>query len=134
MLLHHLKYNGVLSERVILLTVLTEQVPHVPLSRRLEIEKLDAGFSRVVIRYGFMDSPDVPVALRLATRVGLDIEPDTATYDVGHQTLVPTKEVEAMALWRENMFAFANRNAQQPIFHFGVPPERVVKLGVQVRM
>lgn len=134
MLDHHLRHNQVLHDQVILLTVTTEDVPRVPASRRLEVEPLDLGFYRLTVRYGFMQSPNVPVALRLCEHFGLDVDLDHVTYYVGREHLIPSDEMPGMSLWREKLFAFMSRNASLATLFYNIPPERVVELGLQVRL
>lgn len=133
-LLHHLKHNKALKERVILMTVDTEQVPHVPRDKRVELEPLDHGFYRLIVRFGFMENPDVPRALRLCRKHGLRLDPQQITYYVGHQTVIPSEKVPGMAIWRESLFAFLARNATQPVTFFNLPPGQVVELGMQVEI
>jgi len=135
-LLHHLEHNQVLQEQVLLLTVITEEIPRVPTSRRLSIEKLRAGFYRVYVHYGFMQSPNIPVALRLCADFGLivDLEAENTVYYVGRAHLIPTDKVPGMMLWREKLFAFMSRNALHATAFYQIPPERVVELGVQVEI
>jgi KUP system potassium uptake protein len=134
MLLHHLEHNQVLHENVLLLTVKTEDVPRIPAADRLEIDDLGEGVHRVVARYGFMQNPNVPVAVRLCERFGLDIDTDKATYYIGRATIIPTDEVPGMMLWREKLFAFMSRNAIQPTSYYRVPPDRVIEFGLRVEI
>ena len=133
-LLHHLKHNKALTERVVLLTVETEEVPHVARARRIELETLDHGFYRLVLRFGFMENPDVPQALRQCRQHGLKLEPRQITYYVGHQTVIPSETTRGMAGWRESLFAFLARNATRPVAFFNIPPGQVVELGMQVEI
>ena len=135
MLQHHLEYNRALQEQVILLTVQVEGVPRVPASRRLEWHAFGAGVHGVLVRYGFNQAVNVPVALRLAQevyRVNLDLE--AVTYYVGRETMIPSAEKPGMALWREHLFAFLARNALSAAAYYGIPPEHVVELGIQVEL
>ncbi len=134
MLLHHLEHNQVLHEHVLLLTVRTEDVPRIPAADRLEIDDLGQGVYRVFARYGFMQNPNVPVAVRLCERFGLDFDTDKATYYIGRATVIPTDEVPGMMLWREKLFAFMSRNAIQPTSYYRVPPDRVIEFGLRVEI
>ena len=134
MLQHHLEHNQVLHEQIVLLTVLTEDVPFVHPSSRLEVEKLDLGFYRVLAHYGFMQIPNVPQALRKAKDFGLVIDPETVTYYIGRETLVPTKNTPTMMTWREKLFAFMSRNAIRATDFYQIPPDRTVELGLRLRM
>ncbi len=132
-LLHNLQHNKVLHASNVLLTVITEEVPMVPPDRRVAVETLGAGFFRVTLRYGFMETPDVPAALTLARAQGLPIDKDDITYFLGRETLLSTK-APGMARWRERLFAVMSRNAMRATAFFNIPPERVVELGMQVEL
>jgi KUP system potassium uptake protein len=129
-LLHNLQHNKVLHERVLLLTVVTSEIPHVEAQHRVEIEPLDGGFFRVRIRYGFMEEPDIPAALRVS---GLHIVPDETTYFLGTETLLATGR-PGMPLWRERLFVLMSRNALRATSFFKIPPDRVVEIGMQVEL
>jgi KUP system potassium uptake protein len=132
-LAHNLKYNKVLHEHVVTLMIATEPRPHVADEERITIRDLGQGVSDVVVRYGFMEDPDVPEALGLARTQGLDIDPDDITYFLGKETLIVTN-TPGMALWRERLFVVMARNAVRATAFFKLPPERVVELGVQVEI
>ncbi|MDE2196157.1 MAG: potassium transporter Kup [Gammaproteobacteria bacterium] len=134
MLQHHLEHNQVLHEQVVLLTVLTDDVPFVHPTHRLEVEKLNQGFYRVLAHYGFMQIPNVPQALRRAKDYGLVIDPESTTYYIGRETLVPTKQVPAMMAWREKLFVFMSRNAIRATDFYQIPPDRTVELGLRLRL
>ena len=134
MLLHHLAHNQVLHEQVVLLTVVTEEIPRVPAAERLEVLPLTTGFFKVIARYGFMQSPHVPVVLRECEAYGLQIDPETTTFYLGRETLIPTPKVPGMALWREKLFAFLSRNSLDATAFYNLPAERVVELGIQVEI
>lgn len=133
MLQHHLEHNQVLHEQVVLLTVLTEDVPFVHPQRRLDVEKLEQGFWRVLAHYGFMQIPNVPQALRRAKEHGLAIDTETTTYYIGRETLVPTKDMPTMTAWREKLFSFMSRNAIRATDFYQIPPDRTVELGLRLR-
>jgi KUP system potassium uptake protein len=132
-LMHNLRYNKVLHERVVTLTVATELVPYVEDDQRTTIRCLGHGVSDVVVRYGFMEDPDVPQALRMARAQGLDIDEVDVTYFLGRETLIVTK-APGMAMWRERLFVLMVRNAGRATAFFRLPPERVVELGVEVEI
>jgi KUP system potassium uptake protein len=132
-LLHNLKHNKVLHERVVFLTVETDEVPHVPPEHRAAIEDLRFGFYRVRLRYGFMEDPHIPDALAALKDHGLEFKPLETTYFLGRETLIPSKK-PGMALWREKLFAVMNRNARAATSFFGLPPNRVVELGTQIEL
>ncbi|HEV2130517.1 MAG TPA: potassium transporter Kup, partial [Longimicrobiaceae bacterium] len=132
-LLHNLKHNKVLHERVLLLNVITEEVPQVPEDKRLEVESLGGGFHRVRIHYGFMQDPNIPQALEGTAAHGLMLKPMETTYFLGRETLIPTRQ-PGMARWREQLFAWMSRNSQNATAYFCLPPNRVVELGAQVEL
>ena len=127
-LLHNLKANHVRHERIVLVTVETALTPYVAPDRRVQAAELGGGISRVLVRYGFFESPDVPAALD-----GVEGVDARATYFLSRQTLVPTKK-PGMARWREQLFAAMVRNAEQPMTFFRLPINRVVELGSQVEI
>ena len=129
---HHIEHNQVLHTQVLLLTVITEDVPRVGAQDRLTVEELGQGFHRVLVHYGFMQTPDIPVVLRLAQELGLDMDLERTTYFLGRESVIPTDEVPGMMLWREKLFAFISRNAMRATAFYKLPPNRVVELGMQV--
>jgi KUP system potassium uptake protein len=130
-LLHNLKHNKVLHERIVFLSVVTEETPHVAADNRAMIEDLGAGFIRVQVRYGFMDEPNVPEALNALK--GLTFKPLETSYFLGRETLIPSKR-PGMAIWREHLFAVMHRNARPATSFFRLPPNRVVELGAQIEL
>jgi KUP system potassium uptake protein len=134
MLLRHLELNQVLHEKVILLTVIIEDVPRIWPSQRVEITQRSQRIFQVLMHFGFMENPNVPRTLARIRREELDIDPKTVTYYVGSRTLLPTHEKPGMALWRERLFAFLTRTSAQPVAVYGIPPERVIELGIQVEI
>jgi KUP system potassium uptake protein len=97
----------------------------------VRVEELEHGFYRVTIRYGFMQSPEVPRALSECARFGLAMQPGSTSYFLGRETLLPTGKAR-MSRWRKMLFAFVSRNARPATAYFGLPPNRVVELGMQV--
>jgi KUP system potassium uptake protein len=132
-LAHNLRHNKVLHEHVITLMVTTQPVPHVTDAQQVTIRELGHGVFDVVLRYGFMDDPNVPEALALARERGLPLDNDDITYFLGRETLLVTR-APGMALWRERLFVLMARNAVRAFSFFRLPPERVVELGVQVEI
>lgn len=132
-LLHNLKHNKVLHERVVFLVVETENVPHLSGRERAIIEDLGVGFYRVTLRYGFMEEPNVPQALAELRAKGLEFKPMETSYFLGRETLIPTNR-PGMALWRERLFAVMHRNARTATSFFCLPPNRVVELGAQIEL
>jgi KUP system potassium uptake protein len=132
-LLHNLNHNKVLHERIVLLTVETHGIPHVPDEDRVQIESLGSDFYRMVVHYGFKDEPDVPRALELATDKGLKFEMMETSFFLSRQTLIP-KVGPGMALWREKLFAIMSRNASSATSFFKIPANRVVELGTRIEL
>jgi KUP system potassium uptake protein len=132
-LLHNLKHNQVLHETVVLLRVDTEETPAVDPARRVAVEDLGHGFFRMVMRYGFMEDPDVPGVLAEVKHCGLELRPMRTTYFLGRETLIASKR-PGMAVWREQLFAVMSRNARTATSFFGLPPNRVVELGAQIEL
>ena len=133
-LLHNLLHNKVLHERVVLLTVVTEDVPFVPDIDRIEVEQLDYGFYRATVRYGFKDEPDIPDALKMANEAGrLSFRMMETTFFLGRERLVPHVK-PGMAIWRERLFFFMFRNSSSAADFFKIPANRVVEFGTQVEI
>ena len=132
-LLHNLEHNHVLHERVLLLTVVSKDVPHVPEDERLTVEPLGHGFFRVALHYGFMEEPDVPVGLAGLGEHGLPLDAEHTTFFLGVETLLATNR-EGMQRWRERLFAIMSRNAVRATSFFRIPPDRVVELGMQIEL
>ena len=132
-LLHNLKHNRVLHERVLFMTVLTTDAPYVPDSERVEVQHLGEGFHRVIGRYGFAEDPDVPKALGLAHVDGWKYKEMDTTFFFGQVTLL-ISEKSAMGRWRAVLFDRMARNARRASAFFAIPPNRVVGLGVQIEL
>jgi KUP system potassium uptake protein len=132
-LLHNLLHNQVLHEQVVLLTVVSEDSPRVPADRRFEVEAYGEGFFRVSLHFGFIEEPDVPLALSLCHLKELDFSPMRTTYFLSRETVIPTKRI-GMARWRESLFAFLLKNANSNLKYFKLPLNRVIELGTQVEM
>jgi KUP system potassium uptake protein len=132
-LVHNLRYNKVLHDHVVILTVRTVPRPYVPVEEQASVESLGQGLYNVGLRYGFMQDPDVPDALMRAIRLGLELDPGDVTFFLGRETIIVTRR-QGMAVWRERLFVLMARNAVRATAFFHLPPERVVELGVQVEM
>jgi KUP system potassium uptake protein len=130
-LLHNLKHNKVLHERVIIAQVVVDDTPLVTPGKRLEVEKLGKGFYAVHIHHGFFETPDVPRALIEARPYGLAIDPETTTFFIGRETLVPA-EHPVLPRWRTWLYIKLAANALSPARFYHLPPNRVVELGAQV--
>ncbi|MES2000748.1 MAG: potassium transporter Kup [Pseudomonadota bacterium] len=132
-LLHNLKHNKVLHERVILLTVRVEDVPYVAEDKRSEEQDYSEGFYRVILRYGFMEEIDVPVALAQLKSCGATCRTMDTSFFLARQTLLASSR-PGMAIWREKLFAWMLRNAESAMEFFKLPTNRVVELGSQVEI
>ena len=134
-LLHNLKHNKVLHERNVFLTVETLNVPYAPPGRRLKIESIGGeDFYRAIIRYGFMEAPDVPVALMgSCDQCDLTFNPMDTTYFISRQNIVSGRR-PGMPAWRDRLFAFMHRNAAPATNFFRIPGNRLVELGAQVEI
>lgn len=132
-LLHNMKHNKILHDRVVFLTVLIENVPYVPGSRRIEVTDLGQGFFRILVHYGFMQDPDIPRALKKAEAHGLTFKMMETSFFLARQTLIAS-EAPGMAIWREKVFAWMLRNATNAMEFFKLPTNRVVELGSQVEI
>ncbi|HJQ18470.1 MAG TPA: potassium transporter Kup [Dongiaceae bacterium] len=132
-LLHNLKHNKVLHERIILLTVKIEDVPFVDDERRTRLDDLGNGFYRLIIRYGFMQEVDVPAALATVDSCGTMFKMMDTSFFLARQTLLPSSR-PGMAIWREKLFAWMLRNAESAMEFFKLPTNRVVELGSQVEI
>jgi KUP system potassium uptake protein len=134
-LLHNLNHNKVLHERVVFLTVETHDVPWVPFEDRVEYVKLGHGCWRLLVRYGFMNRPDVISALTLAASLGLEFDMMQTSFFLSRQQVVPsTGGPSTMPRWRERMFAAMARNAANVTDYFNIPANRVIELGTRVEI
>jgi KUP system potassium uptake protein len=145
-LLHHLKHNKVLHEQVILMSVVTQDVPEVNATERVTVEKLEQGCYRVTARYGFMETPNVPEILQRARESGIKARPNDTTFYLGRERIIiangerkpetrrapDNAMLPRMARWRKKLFVIMSRNARSATEFFGIPPNRVVELGAQV--
>ncbi len=130
-LLHNLKHNKVIHERVVFLTVITEDRPVVPESERLTIQPIGGRVYRACLRYGFMDRPQIPAALSASRPVTFDLM-DTSFF-LNRETIIPSAR-PGMALWREHLFSWLSRNAATAMDFFSLPPNRVIELGSQIEI
>ncbi|HEX6376005.1 MAG TPA: potassium transporter Kup [Allosphingosinicella sp.] len=131
-LLHNLKHNRCLHERVMLLTVVIEDTPYVEPHRRCDLTDLGEGFFRLILRFGFMEESDLPAALATVS-CGRDIRMMETSFFLSRQTLIAARK-PGMAKWREHLFAWMLRNAESAMEFFKLPPNRVVELGSQVEI
>ena len=134
-LLHHAEHTHVLHERLIILVVATAEEPYVRARDRLDVQPLNShGFWRVEARYGFMQTPNLPLALRscVVADERLDVDPENVTYYVGHERIVPNDDNPAMEGFEEFAFAFMSRNAAHPTDYFKIPDEQVMEVGIRI--
>jgi KUP system potassium uptake protein len=135
-LLHHLKHNKVLHERVLMVSVKTADVPETTASERIRILPLGQGFWRVIATYGFMESPNVPRVLDVVDQMGIRCKPMETSYFMGRERLIPVPgrrdEPFALPRWRKVLFGIMSRNARSATEFFDIPPNRVVELGTQI--
>ncbi|MBX7192533.1 MAG: potassium transporter Kup [Sandaracinaceae bacterium] len=132
-LLHHFKHNQVLHEQVVLLSIVTEDVPHVSAKSRVTVERLREGFFRVTAHYGFMQVPKVTDILKECDKRGLKTRSDSTSFYLGREKLVVTRN-PGMATWRKLLFSFLSKNARPATDFFKLPPDRVVEMGMQLEL
>ena len=133
-LLHNLKHNKVLHERNVFLTVETLNVPYAPSDKRLKMSAIGDDFYRVLVRFGFMEVPDVPLALmRSCDQGGIHFDPMDTTYFASRETIV-ARAHSGMPIWRDRLFAVMHRNAAPATNFFRIPGNRLVELGAQVEI
>ena len=132
-LLHNVKHNKILHERNIVATVMVERVPHVAADARMEVTLVGEGIHRAILHYGFMDEIDLPEALRTGHGWEPPVKPTDTSYFLGRETLIASDR-PGMALWREKLFAWMQRNAESAMDFFRLPTNRVIELGSQVEI
>jgi len=132
-LLHNLKHNKVLHERIVFLTVVTGDVPTVPVGERYEAKPLGCEFFQIIAHYGFKDDPDIPELLDECGRRGFAFDMMETSFFVSRETLIATV-APGMALWRERLFVSMSKNATKASDFFRIPSNRVVELGTQVEL
>ena len=133
-LLHNLKHNQVLHERVIILNVHVEEVPHVAYERRIEFHDAGEGFYRVILHYGFVEEVDIPKDLAFVRSCGEPFNMMSTSFFLGRQKLVASRKQPGMALWREKLFAWMLKNSESAMEFFKLPTNRVVELGSQLQI
>ncbi len=132
-LLANLRLNEVLHDTVVIVTVEWTAKPRVPGAKRATVHELGEGFHQVLLRYGFIETPDVPKSLANITTTEFGFDADDAVYVVGKETVIPYSRRSAWRV-RDRLFALMHRNASSPVSFFGLPPERVIEVGIQVKM
>ena len=131
-LLHNLKHNKVMHERLLFLTIISELHPYVKPEDRLRVEKLAEHVWRISGHYGFMEQPDVPALLRACADYDLHFDPMQTSYFLGRETIIPTNR--SLAIWRSKLFSTMSRNAQSAVAYYNIPPSRVVEFGIQIEL
>jgi KUP system potassium uptake protein len=132
-LLHNVRHNQILHDSVVLMTVTTAEVPHVPRDERFRLETLKDGFYSIAISYGFMDTPNVAAVLMRCEGINSKLNLEHVTYFLGRETVLATTR-PGMAVWRESIFSFMSRNAQRATTYFRIPSHQVVEIGIQIEM
>lgn len=132
-LVHNLAHNKVLHEKVVFLTIVTEDVPHVAGEDRVMMKRLGKGFHAVKARYGFMQDPDIQEVLDACKAQGIDIRIEGTTFFLGRESLIASDR-PGMAQWRERVFAVMSRNALRATAFFKIPPNQVFEVGAQVEI
>lgn len=132
-LLHNLKHNKVLHERIAILTIITREVPNVAKRDRVEIQEVIPNFYRILAYYGFMETPKMKHILEACRNEDIHFNVNETTFVLGRETILPSN-LPAMSLWREKLFAIMSRNAQRPTAFFRIPPNQVIEVGIQVEI
>jgi KUP system potassium uptake protein len=132
-LLHNIKHNRIVHQRVVLLTVETEDRAHLGEEERFEWQELGFGVFRLTLHFGFMEDPNIPDTLERLSTSTMRFNPMATSYFLGRETLIPTKR-RGMAIWREHVFAWMTRNASSASVFFSLPPNQVIELGAQVEL
>lgn len=137
-LLHNLKHNKVVHERIVLLTLVVEDVPYIKDEDRVRVQDLGSNFFRVVAQYGFKEDPNVPKILEYCHPYGLDFNEMETTFFLGRETLIPSKDRNkkpfSMASWREKLFISMLRNSRSATDFFRIPSNRVIEIGTQLNL
>jgi len=133
-LLHNFKHNKILHDKVVILTVITKDIPRVKDEDRFKVDDLGDGFYWLTVYYGFSETPDIPAALSRAQLPGLAFEPMDTTYFLGRETLLSSSKAGPLRGWSKGVFAFLSRNACDASKFFCIPPNRVIEIGVQIEI
>ena len=130
----HVRHSRALQERVLLVSVVTEEVPTLDDGARATVTELIAGFERVVLRFGFMEDLDIPEGLRCAQTCVERDSLDTLSYYIGHETVIADPAIEGMWPWRESVFVWMQRNATPTGASFGIPSRQLVEVGTEIKI
>ncbi len=132
-LLHNLKHNKVLHERVAILTIQTKDEPFVPKKERVIIQEIIPNLYRIIVYYGFMETPKMKHILEACRQRDIHFNVTETTFVLGRETILPST-IPGMSLWREKIFAIMSKNAQRPTAFFKIPPNQVIEVGIQVEI
>jgi KUP system potassium uptake protein len=132
-LLHNLKHNKIVHERVIILTITTHEMPQVSKEERVLVTDLGLNVFRVIAQYGFMETPKIRHIFEACRAQGIDLHVEESTFVLGRETIIASK-FPGMAIWREKLFAVMTKNAQRPTAFFKIPPNQVIEVGIQVEI
>jgi KUP system potassium uptake protein len=130
--MHHMACTHVLHEKVIFLSVIIEDQPHVPSAERLDCEDLGHGIMRMRVHYGFSQPPNIPLALKLGEHIGIPVDIESVIYILGHEILVAYREIPGLPYWQERLFVLLARNSLHATDYYRLPDDRVLELGLQV--
>jgi len=133
-LLHNYKHNKVLHTNVVIVTVVTLEIPYVNEADRLSVTNLGSGFYWITAQFGFSETPDIPKTLESASVKGLSFDQMQTTYFLGRETLITTKRNSKMMFWQKGVFSFLSRNACDASNFFHIPPNRVIEIGIQIEL
>ncbi len=131
---HNFDHNRVLHDRVVLLTVVTEETAHVDPAERCQFERIDERFHRVLLHFGYKEDPDVSEALHRVQVPGVSFDPETTSFFLGKESIIPTRKQRGMAFWREKLFVFMNRNAWSAMSAFDLPTDQSIEIRGQIEL
>jgi KUP system potassium uptake protein len=132
-LLHNLKHNKVLHARMAILTIQTKEYPKITKGERVHIQEITPNFYRIIVDYGYMETPKMKHILDACRAKGIHFKIDETTFVLGRETIIPSN-VPGMAIWREKLFAIMSKNAARPTAFFRIPPNQVIEVGIQVEI
>lgn len=132
-MLHNLKHNRVLHERVIFLTIIMHEVPWIPLTERVQIQDFGHECYQLRVHYGFKDVPDIPLVLDICKQFGMEFDMLSTSFFISRQTIISTPGA-GMSMWREHLFVTLSRNARGAADYYQIPPNQVIELGTQVEI
>ena len=132
-LVNNLKHNKILHSEIALLHFITEEIPRVPMEKKVSVDKLGSGFYKVIARFGFMEDPNIALVLTLMREQGLDFTLENTSFFLGREQIVPGERL-AMSVWRSKLFAFLSHSAQEAATYFNVPGDQVIEVGVRLEL